>query len=263
VCVSSAALILSSAFSFADTCPPNDPVVPANEETLAAQYQPPDGNILKRFRFVPPTGGPKWPTVLMLPPDVFKLEYGDYGVPSERAATHDLQNAGFLVFQVDHRLAPPGALNGQLFSPTSGRFPQQTDLRNPGGLPDDDIRQFENDLDNYVGLPNQTDCAHDPDGKLNHASPAWLVTNGATSSPPVMLYATDGDPVPNIQATDMYDALRTKFGFTFEEYSYVMHYDYSSQTKHAFKYWHSANNADNSDGDCVSHQVILFLQAHP
>jgi acetyl esterase/lipase len=62
--------------------------------------------------------------VLMFPPDIFYLEYGDHGNPSERVATHDLQWAGFLVFQVDHRLAPPNALRGQH---TSGIAPTQTD----------------------------------------------------------------------------------------------------------------------------------------
>src|SRR5438105_2120878 len=47
--------------------------------------------------------------------------------PGERWATYDLQQAGFLVFQVDHRLAPPGHLTGQIYSVISGRFPQQTD----------------------------------------------------------------------------------------------------------------------------------------
>ena len=38
-------------------------------------------------------------TVLMIPPAVFKNGYDD-GVPSERWATKDLMNAGFLVFQI-------------------------------------------------------------------------------------------------------------------------------------------------------------------
>ena len=81
---------------------------------------------MHRYRFVPPNADPnaKLPTVLMLPPDVFHLEYGDRGVPSELTATYDLQNAGFLVFQVDHRLAPPNTLPGQA---TDGRAPFQTD----------------------------------------------------------------------------------------------------------------------------------------
>jgi len=123
------ALLLSHRFCFADECPPNHNATPTGqEETLDHAYQLPDGDILHRYRFVPPTPyGPTYPTVLMLPPDEFKLEYGDSGVPSERWATYDLQQAGFLVFQVDHRLAPPGALTGQRYSVTSGRFPEQTD----------------------------------------------------------------------------------------------------------------------------------------
>ena len=62
----------------------------------------------------------------MLPPDIFKLESADDGVPTEKQASYDLQFAGFLVFQVDHRLAPPGRLGHQL--PTDkGYAPEQTD----------------------------------------------------------------------------------------------------------------------------------------
>ena len=111
----------------ADTCPANNQPLFTVEETLAHVYQPPDGDILHRIRFTPTTGTlPPWPTVLMFPPDVFNLEYGDHGVPKERAATYDLQHAGFLVFQVDHRLAPPGRLTGQNPYP-SGEAPDQTD----------------------------------------------------------------------------------------------------------------------------------------
>ena len=42
-----------------------------------------------------------------------------------------------------------------------------------------------------------------------------------------------------------------------------MHYTYEIKTMHAYTYWHSLNNADNSDGQCVSQQVIDFLAAHP
>ena len=76
-------------------------------------YTTGDATKLRRLRFTPDTAtwGPgPYPTVLMFPPDVFHLEYGDHGNPSERVATRDLQYAGFLVFQVDHRLAPPDHL---------------------------------------------------------------------------------------------------------------------------------------------------------
>ena len=62
----------------------------------------------------------------MLPPDVFKLESADDGVPTEKQASYDLQFAGFLVFQVDHRLAPPGRLGHQLDT-DKGYAPEQTD----------------------------------------------------------------------------------------------------------------------------------------
>ena len=307
-----------------------------NEETLASQYQP-YGSILHRFRFVPPTPyGPTYPTVLMLPPDVFKLEYGDRGNPTEQQASYDLQQAGFLVFQVDHRLAPPGALDGQVYSVDStGRFPDQTDdlkrqimaaladsqcngniylvggsaggtlvlwvmldssatfpnfgwnetarahikavvslsgptqfcdWSNPGGIPPNALTSFENDLDNYVNLQPQTNCDPDCDWSgncaLDQASPAWLVSHGATSSPPpVMLYATTGDPVPYSQADDMKTALSMQFPLLHVE-KYRMSYAYGSQHDHSFKYWHALNDDPFSDGLCVSQEVITFLQTH-
>jgi hypothetical protein len=109
--ICAAVLLLSNRFCFADTCPSDVEATPTppNEEILDPAYQPPSPDApttLRRFRFVPPGAGPnnQFPTVLMFPPDVFHLEYGDHGVPSERWATHDLQWAGFLVFQVNHRL---------------------------------------------------------------------------------------------------------------------------------------------------------------
>jgi len=102
------------------------------EEPLDLAYQPPSPDrltphgILERYRFVPPNAGPnaQLPTVLTFPPDVFYLEYEDHGNPGEMFATYDLQQAGFLVFQVDHRLAAPGALDGQH---SSGISPAQYD----------------------------------------------------------------------------------------------------------------------------------------
>ena len=77
-----------------------------------------------------------------------------------------------------------------------------------------------------------------------------------------MLYATDGDTVPNAQATDMYNALKLQWP-ALEAYKYIMHYTVTDPNRHSYKYWHSQNNADNSDGNCVSYQVLAFLQAHP
>jgi hypothetical protein len=76
------------------------------------------------------------------------------------------------------------------------------DWSNPSGISMRDLTKFENDLDNYVGLPDQ-DHTH---ATLLAASPVNLITTGAaTSSPPVMLYATMMDPVPYAQAVDMYN----------------------------------------------------------
>jgi acetyl esterase/lipase len=257
------------------------------------------------------------------------VEYGDHGNMSERWATKDLQDAGFLVFQVDHRLAPPNTLPGQA---TDGRAPFQTDdlkrhilgaladhqcngsiyliggsaggtlvlwcaldpapgnvpqwdeparahikavvslsgptnfcdWNNLGGIPSDALAKFENALDNYVGLPDQTKCDDDPTGKLNHASPAWLVTNGATSSPPpIRLYATNGDSVPYAQEDDMFQALFTRYGVTLDYRKYRMSYQYTDPNHHAFTYWHSINDDPSGGNECVGQQVIEFLQANP
>jgi pimeloyl-ACP methyl ester carboxylesterase len=108
------------------TCPPNNQPVFTSPETLASDYQPPapDVNPLRRIRFVSPGGALQRPTVLMLPPDVFNVDFGEHGVSSERGATYDLVQAGFLVFQVNHRIAPPDKVEGQY---TEGHAPDQTD----------------------------------------------------------------------------------------------------------------------------------------
>ena len=140
------------------------------------------------------------------------------------------------------------------------------DWSNPGGIPSSALTQFENDLDNYVNLQPQTNCDPSCDFgvtcALDQASPAWLVSHGATSSPPpVMLYATQGDPVPYSQALDMYNALRSQFP-SLEVHKYRMNYPYGDPHDHAYRYWHAQNNDPNSDGQCVSQEVITFLQAH-
>ncbi len=318
MCFSSVALILSSAFSSADTCPANvQATIIGDPEILDPIYQPPapdENDILHRYRFLPPNAGPynKYPTVLMFPPDVYKLEYGEFGVQSERIATRDLQYAGFLVFQVNHRLAPPGTLDGQN---TSGRAPAQTDdakrqilaaLADPQcngsiylvggsgggtlalwcaldsatgavpgwnntarqkikgvvsmsgvadlnnwdhpGIPNADYESFEKAVDNYVGLiwPDHTP------GPLLAASPVNLITNGATSSPPVRLYASTLDSVSYVQANEMETAL-AGIGVTAAKTIFP-------GSDHAYKNWHKI---DPSTGNCVSSDVIAFFQNHP
>jgi acetyl esterase/lipase len=133
--ICAAALLLSNRWCLAQNCPNTGAVIidTANEETLASQYQPyPTGTppVLKRYRFVPPGAWPPnktFPTVLMVPPNIFKNDHIiDDGEPHERHASYNLQFAGFLVFQVETRLAPPGNLPGQAPGDL-GYAPEQTD----------------------------------------------------------------------------------------------------------------------------------------
>jgi acetyl esterase/lipase len=310
------------------------------EQTLGSQYQPyPTGTPppLQCYRFAPVAPyDPPYPTVLMLPPNVFQNDMiVDGGEPHERQASRDLTDAGFLVFQVESRLAPPGMLDNQL-STDKGYAPEQNDdikrqilsaltdpltngniylvggsaggclalwcaldpastvsgwdenarshikavvslsgpsqfcdWSNPGGIPPDALTDFEQAVVNYVHLPYSLQPPCDPacdfgvvNCPLDQASPAWLVTHGATSNPPpFMLYATNGDPVPNSQAEDMWQALTTKF-HDLKVDLWIMTYQYDTRYDHAFDYWQAKNDAVGSDGDCVSNEVINFLQTH-
>jgi acetyl esterase/lipase len=132
-------LSLGSGFSLAQTCPQD--IEPANppQETLAPAYQPfaydtADATKLRRLRFTPITAtwGPgPYPTVISIHPGEFR-DNDDHGELHQRYATTDLTNAGFLVFQIEYRLAPPNLLQGQHpHDPSSegiasGRPPQQT-----------------------------------------------------------------------------------------------------------------------------------------
>ena len=283
---------------------------------------------MKCYRFAPAPGfDPPYPTVLMVPPDVFEnSDITDGGEPHEQQASHDLQFAGFLVFQVETRLSPPGTLPGQT---DSGVAPAQTDdlkrqilaaINDPqcngiiylvggsaGGclalwvaldpastvsgwdetarahikavvslsgptnfcdwsdddnIPANKLTQFQDDLDEYVGLDDGTKCTDDMGSVLEHASPYWLVTNGATSNPPpIMLYTTVGDHVPYYDADDMLSILHSQFPSLVVE-KWTMSYTYGSGYEHAFNYWHAVNDAIGSDGACVSEEVINFLQTH-
>ncbi|HEY1771552.1 MAG TPA: hypothetical protein VGG02_14975 [Chthoniobacterales bacterium] len=116
---------------------------------------------------------------------------------------------------------------------------------NPGGI---DLTEFENAMDIYVNIPNTTydyTILRDP-------SPVQLISDGASSCPPVMLYASDGDSVPYAQADEMKTAL-SGIGTTVTEY--VL-----SGSNHAFKNWHVIND---HTGKCVSSEVITFLQSYP
>ena len=117
---------------------------------------------------------------------------------------------------------------------------QFCDWSSPGIIPPQKLIDFENDLDNYVGLRPQTHCDPDCDWSgscaLDQASPAWLVSHGATSSPPpVMLYSTTGDPVPYSQSKDMQDALKNIQFPSLHVERWLMTYTYGDPHDHAYK----------------------------
>jgi hypothetical protein len=85
----------------------------------------------------------------------------------------------------------------------------------------------------------------------------------ATSCPPVRLYATDGDTVPYKQGIDIHDALKNQFGQLFDVVRYKMSYQYEDRNNHAYNYWHSVNDDPFGGNECVSQQVIEFLQDNP
>ncbi len=81
-----------------------------------------DGTPLHWIVYTPSTPGP-WPAVLVIHGGGF---YG--GTPSSSpqsiACARDMAAAGYIAFSIEYRLAPPGALPGQV---SDGRFPDQTD----------------------------------------------------------------------------------------------------------------------------------------
>jgi hypothetical protein len=44
---------------------------------------------------------------------------------------------------------------------------------------------------------------------------------------------------------------------------YNMSYQYDDRHNHAYNYWHSVNDDPFGGNECVSQQVVEFLQAHP
>lgn len=113
-----------------------DPADPEAAQSPAAtpipsEFQPPDGTILKWRRYVPLTGGPRWPVVLVIHIGGFKTGSPYDGGPEQVAA--DLQAKGYLALSVTYRLAPCGLILGQHCHDqtpdgiASGRPPEQTD----------------------------------------------------------------------------------------------------------------------------------------
>jgi acetyl esterase/lipase len=321
------ALLLGSRWCCAASCPDTAEVtiISSTEDKLADQFQPGDGATLYRYRFAPDPftyGTGPYPTAVLIAPDEFKDQYNDMGVPGERLATADLQLAGFLVFQIEHRLAPPGLLNTQpphAANPASGRPPEQTDdvkqeilaaladsqcnqkiylvggsaggchalwvaLDSTSGAVtnwNDTVRQKIKAVVSLSGVTDLgdwsdydmgvVDIGHFADVEVNYtnsgtysltnnpypvleaASPITLVSS-ATSCPPMLLYATQGDPVPHQQAENMQAALSAKFSTVKIDERTIKDGDL-----HAFDYWH-AQDTTIMPHDCVSRQVISFLQ---
>src|SRR5262245_12596822 len=87
------------------------------------------GTDLRWERFVPTSGGPTWPAVLVIDGSGFKA-----GTAPTYVA-QDMANAGYLGLAAEHRLAPPHTTmtnagppgDGQQDPPSDGRPPQQTD----------------------------------------------------------------------------------------------------------------------------------------
>jgi acetyl esterase/lipase len=127
-------MLTSALMCQAQTCPPDvDPGAPPQEILDDAfqphAYDPDDNTVLRRIRYSPGSGS--YPTVLTIHPGNFYAGE-DYGVLSQRYASYDLVQAGFLVFQIDHRLAPDGLILHQhahdntFLGIASGRPPQQS-----------------------------------------------------------------------------------------------------------------------------------------
>ncbi len=111
-----------------------------------------------------------------------------------------------------------------------------------GGTFINDVQNYTNTTDNFVGLEYQYSV-----------SPIALVA-AATNIPPIRLYAShDEHIVIPAQSENMRNALLTR-----DPNADVIWYEIMG-SEHAFNYWHAIN--DNT-GQCVSAEVISFLNAH-
>jgi acetyl esterase/lipase len=81
-----------------------------------------DGTLLHWIVFTPPGTGP-WPAVLVIHGGEFKGGTPTSS-PESVSCGRDLAAAGFIAFSIEYRLAPNGALLGQV---SSGQFPDQSD----------------------------------------------------------------------------------------------------------------------------------------
>lgn len=81
-----------------------------------------DGTVLHWVAYTPSTPGP-WPTILVIHGGGFNDGSPDSSSESVNCG-QDLAAAGYLALSIEYRLAPPGALPGQI---SDGRFPDQSD----------------------------------------------------------------------------------------------------------------------------------------
>ncbi len=93
-------------------------VVPTTEVFAQAS----DGTDLHWKVYTPTTPGP-WPAVLVIHGGGFYSGTPDSS-PQSIVCAQDLAATGYIAFSIEYRLAPPGALPGQV---SDGRFPDQTD----------------------------------------------------------------------------------------------------------------------------------------
>ena len=120
--VFSAFILLAAGTSSAQAEPSAGPgqTTTTNEATppLEVYGTASDGTVLHWIVYTPSTPGP-WPAVLVIHGGGFTS-----GTPGQPITGEDLAAAGYIAFSIEYRLAPPGALPGQI---SDGRFPDQSD----------------------------------------------------------------------------------------------------------------------------------------
>lgn len=128
--------------------------------------------------------------------------------------------------------------------------------KNPDGTPAIDIVQFEEDGENYTSTTQNPPDDPDKQVILTANSPISLMPH-ATAVPPILMFATELDPVPWQQGSNMLKALNL-YNVTNASFHKVN----ATNGDHAFNYWFETDG-DDSQGRCVKQEVIDFLNSHP
>jgi acetyl esterase/lipase len=104
---------------------PSPSPTPLQSQFQPSAYQSGDTTVLSRIEFVPQGSGLK-PIAIVIHGGGF--HGGSYNAPTATPVYYDLLQAGFIVFGIIHRLAPPGLIPGQAphDDATSGRPPEQS-----------------------------------------------------------------------------------------------------------------------------------------